>query len=585
MKTNYILTIAMILYSFSSFSQVPDWQWAKAMGGTSYDDGQSIALDPAGGMDVYTTGSFSGTVDFDPDSAVNFNLTSAGGTDIFISKLDSSGNFVWAKAMGGTYSEEVQAIAIDPAASRDVYTTGSFGGTADFDPDSSGTFNLTAIGFHDLFISKLDSAGNFVWAKVLGGANQDVGLSIALDPAGSGDVYTTGSFQGTVDFDPGAGTFNLTATGFSDIFILKLDASGNFVWAKAMGGATDYGRSIALDPTGSGDVYTTGYFSGTADFDPSAAVFNLTSSGFDIFISKLNSSGNFVWAKAMNGNGNGVSDAYSIALDPTGTGDIYTTGVFEGTVDFDPDSAVNFNLTSAGGTDIFISKLDSSGNFVWAKALGGTSEDWGLSVALDPTGSGEVYTTGYFKGVADFDPGVGNFNLTSAGGTDIFISKLDGSGNFVWAKAIGGSANYDYGQSIALDGIGHVFVTGHFQSPTITFDSTTLANADNSGTTTDVFIAKLEIALITGNIEIENLDNGILLFPNPATNQFTIAFESCCQKVIVTIADVTGKIIYRSTAIEGQKIEVNANDFTKGVYAVQIQSADFIEAQKLIVVK
>ena len=122
------------------------------------------------------------------------------------------------------------------------------------------------------------------WAKSMGGADRDYGSSIALD--GSGNVYTTGFFEGTSDFDPGAGVFNLTSAGSVDIFVSKLDASGNFVWAKAMGGANlDVGYSIALD--GSGNVYTTGYFFGTSDFDPGAGVANLTSAGiYDIFVAK-----------------------------------------------------------------------------------------------------------------------------------------------------------------------------------------------------------------------------------------------------------------------------------------------------------
>ena len=190
--------------------------------------------------------------------------------------------------------------------------------------------------------------------SVFGGASSEYGYSIAVDS--SGNVYTTGYFQGTVDFDPGTGTSNLTSAGSTDVFVSKLDSSGNFVWAKRLGGASsDYGYSIAVDS--SGNVYTTGYFEGTADFDPGA----------------------------------GTS-----------------------------------NLTSAGSGDVFVSKLDSSGALVWAKGFGGTSNDRGQSIAVDS--SGNVYTTGYFAGTVDFDPGAGTSNLTSAGGDDVFVLKLTSSG-------------------------------------------------------------------------------------------------------------------------------------------------------------
>ena len=126
---------------------------------------------------------------------------------------------------------------------------------------------------------------NLAWAKGLGGTLGDQGRSVAVD--GAGNVYTTGFFNGTVDFDPNAGVFNLTSAGSNDIFVSKLDATGNLVWAKAMGGTNvDIGLGIAVDATG--NVYTTGYFNGTVDFDPNAGVLNLTSTGAqDNFVSKL----------------------------------------------------------------------------------------------------------------------------------------------------------------------------------------------------------------------------------------------------------------------------------------------------------
>jgi hypothetical protein len=140
------------------------------------------------------------------------------------------------------------------------------------------------------------AGGDFVWAKRMGGTNRDIGYSITTDA--SGGVYTTGVFEGTVDFDPGEGTFNLTSVGSTDIFVSKLDSNGNFIWAKRLGGTgLDAGNDIALDT--SGNIYTTGFFHGTADFDPGAGIFNLTSvvdyyPYSDIFVSKLDNNGNFV---------------------------------------------------------------------------------------------------------------------------------------------------------------------------------------------------------------------------------------------------------------------------------------------------
>jgi putative cell wall-binding protein len=188
--------------------------WARAFGGTGTDDSFGVAVDAAG--NVHTTGSFEGTVDFDPGSGVS-NLTSAGDTDVFVSKLDADGNLVWARAFGGANFDQGFGVAVDAAGN--VHTTGRFAGTADFDP-GSGVANLTSAGIDDVFVSKLDSAGNLVWAHAFGGTSFDEGRGVAVDAAGN--VHTTGWFVGTADFDPGSGVANLTSAGSADVFVSKL---------------------------------------------------------------------------------------------------------------------------------------------------------------------------------------------------------------------------------------------------------------------------------------------------------------------------------------------------------------------------
>src|SRR6185436_19324206 len=154
-----------------------------------------------------------------------------------------SPSFEWAKNIGGYYGY-ANGLAVK-VISNTIYTCGKFKGRVDFDP-GAGTFYLTSAGNEDIFISQSDASGNLLWAKSIGGPANDVAYSIVADA--SGNVYITGSFSLTADFDPGPGVFNLTASGNTDIFISKLDASGNFTWAKQMGGTgVDIGRSIDLD--------------------------------------------------------------------------------------------------------------------------------------------------------------------------------------------------------------------------------------------------------------------------------------------------------------------------------------------------
>jgi len=541
------------------------FDWAKSMGGSSTEEGNSIAVDVLG--NVYTTGRFWGTVDFDPGPGV-FNLTTMGLQDIFISKLDSSGNFIWAKSIRGYYQEEGRSISVD--ASGNVYTTGYFCNIADFDP-GPGVFNLSPVGSSDIFISKLDSLGNFVWAKSIGGITWDFGNSIAVDA--SENVYTTGYFGDTADFDPGTGIYNLSAVS-RDIFISKLDSLGNFIWAKSMGGSKwDYGNSIAVDA--SGNVYTTGYFEDTADFDPGVNVYNLTSAGSsDIFISKLDSLGNFVWAKSMDGSS--TEEGNSIAVDALGN--IYTTGNYIGTVDFDPGPGV-FNLTSAAGTyDIFVSKLDPSGNFIWAKSMGGNDGDAGFSVALDI--SGNVYTTGFFcSGIVDFDPGIGVFNITTAGVGDIFISKLDVSGNFVWAKSMGGIGG-DGCYSIALDASGNIYTTGMFVD-TVDFDpGAGVFNLISAGSQ-DVFIHKMS-PTHTGINEFYFSETIIKVFPNPSNGQITISVNRELMNAIMKLTDIAGQQLMQKTNLSGNAFLVDISGIANGIYFLELSSDSAISRIKVV---
>jgi hypothetical protein len=405
----------------SKLDAAGNFVWAKKLGGFDYDYAYGIALDPSG--NIYITGRFYSSGDFDP-GAGTYSLTSAGQSDIFVCKLDPTGNFIWAKSMGGTSNEQADAITVD--ASGKVYTSGYYQGTTDFDP-GSGTYTIASPGGRDAFISTLDANGNFVSALSFSGASDSQGSSIKVDPAGN--IYTCGYFWSICDFDPGAGTYTMSTSGNSDIFVTKLDAAGNLVWARKMGGSnSDYVYSLTLD--GSGNVLTTGEFYNTADFDPGPAAYTFTSTGFgDIFVSKLDPSGNFVWAKQMKGIGLSNGDAgKSITTDPSGN--VYLTGIFTYTIDFDP-GAGTYSLASLGGSDIFVSKLDAAGNFVWVAQMGGTNNEGGNDITLDA--AGYVYSTGVFKGTADFDPGASIFNLTNSSGSqyDVYVHKLGSSSSFI----------------------------------------------------------------------------------------------------------------------------------------------------------
>lgn len=455
-------------------------EWVKDMGATLNDRGESVVVDSIG--NVYTTGFFRGTVDFDPNAGIS-QLSSVGDQDVFISKLDVSGNFVWAKSIGSTSMDGGKTIALDK--SGNVYVAGNIQGITDLDP-GVGVYTINPSGQGSSFILKLDALGNFIWAKNFGGSLADMEIDRW------GNIYATGDFPGTFDFDPNIGVYNLTATGITDAFILKLNNSGNFVWAKSLNTTLQvYSWGIAVDTLG--NVYTAGNYRNTIDLDPGPGTFTFSAAGFDdMFFSKLDASGNFVWGKSIGSSSNDL--VLAITLD--NAGNLYSTGSFVGTVDFDPNAGIS-SLSSSGNFDIFVLKLSSAGNYVWAKNMGGSSTDEGRDITLDKKKN--VITTGWFSGTADFDPDINAYNLTASPFSyDIYISQLDSSGNFILAYQMGGTA-YDQGLGIAADTLGNVHTTGYFGS-TVDFDpDSSTVNLTSQGVE-DIFIHKLNLCALNTSV-------------------------------------------------------------------------------------
>lgn len=413
----------------------------------------------------------------------------------------------------GPLGETVNCVTTDAAGNS--YYTGMFSGAADFDP-GVGVANLTSNGAVDIFVLKLDASGGLVWARSFGSEEFELGASVQSDALGN--VYVTGNFSNAMDVDPGAGSFILNSNGLTDVYVVKLDAFGNFLWGKAWGGAGSDGGSrvqvdssnnvyvvgtfsetvaidsatlvsaggedvflIKMDTTGDfewagciggpnyetvegldvdalGNVYFGGILVGDGDLDPGIGVYGVSAPSEleQGYIVKVNGSGRFLWAKIFTGNeGSRVNE---LKLDPAGN--LYCLGGFKGIVDLDS------LYTSQGDQDIFLLKLDSSGKISQTSIFGGATQDFALGLFVDATG--ENYVAGTFSSTVDFDPGVATAEMTAAGlGT--FLLKLDSSGNYVYASQIEGTFVRTMTDLCAVGG--NVYVTGNFSESVVFADS------------------------------------------------------------------------------------------------------------------
>jgi hypothetical protein len=421
---------------------------------------------------------------------------------LFLSnQIFSQVSFQWAKTAGAPTYNLGNSIVTDR--SGNVYTTGYFQGTPDFDP-GPGVFTLTSLpaGKNDIFISKFDGNGNFIWAKRMGSTSDDAGVGIVVDQ--NCNVYTVGSYIGTVDFNPGSGTYLMSAAGppgNSDRYVQKLDSLGNFIWAKQIGGST-----IAIDD--SANIYFACDFTSAGyDFDPGPSTYTLP---VGAYVEKLDSAGNFAWAKSF---GQQPIQVSAIKLDAQKN--IYCTGSFGAVSDFDPGPGT-YTLASKSSDDVFAVKLSSNGNFIWAKAIGSYSPDYGYAISVDKSKS--VYLAGEFRGTCDFDPNAGTYNLACSGLSDSFVAKLDSMGNFKWAQRYGDNYGMTYDEGaygLTNDALDNVYITGDFHG-IVDFDpgpgTYTLSAGPSVGTYFAIYIQKLNS---NGNL----IWAGAMVCPNTAQNK------------------------------------------------------------------
>ena len=543
-------------------------------------------------------------------------------TMLLVSAVATAQSYSWAGRFGGNGEDVVLKMHIDAAGNS--FTTGYFTLTADFDI-SDGVSELTGGDFYEAFVQKTDKDGNFVWARRFGGDSFDNGTDVTTDAAGN--VYVTGVYQETADFDPGDGEFLLTSTGGLDIFVVKLDPNGNFIWAKSMGG-TEYEETSAIGIDALGNIYLNGYFYGEMNFDPGQSDFLLTPAGWsDGFVTKLDSNGTFVWAKSFGG------DDFDLSLDMKvmPSGDLYFVGNFRGTADFDPDPAMLHTLTAESDAG-FLLHLNADGDYVNAINIGEANQGLNL-LSVDIDASGSAYITGYFGGdlslglvngvettlqAPDFYNGVvlkvtsggnktwatqftgeqssipytvaintkgetlvsgfyggslqlGDILLTieSENTMESFLAKLDANGNFTNGYRFGG-INFVDKSAMGIDPENNIYLSASFETVA---DINPDADGDNYVTSAgyrDNFLIKMSDPVLNVK-DFGNAKGNLLAYPNPTTQQITLDWNGAVANQSYEITDISGRLV--KTGILNTDKQIDLSSLHAGVYIVKVGRA------------
>lgn len=571
------LTAFIFLFYASAFSQT--WQWAQKAGGIGSDKANDIAIDNNGNSYVggyYNVGqpaAYSptfGTI-VPPNTHPN-----AWGKEGFLARIDKNGNWQWVRAAIGGWDERILGVCVDKVNGY-VFATGTK--WTDYNPYNVIQFGCNYIANvpinyqDDMFIGKFDLWGNCQWVIGGGGQSDDHGYDVITDP--QGNAYVTGfiSSQTSTVANAHFGSIIVNVPAFDSVlFLAKLSPAGVFQWIRTFGGCDgERDNRIAID--NANNVYVAGGFHGTRAFGTTT----LTSSNNsrDVFVVKYDQFGNFIWAKQAGGL---LDDrANGITVDAT-TQKIYVTGEFRDYAYFDLDT-IN-NNGSPAGRDIFVAKMNTAGNWLWAKKAGSKSGDErGNSICSNSKGN--IFVTGQFKDTAKFGPIISLIsNLDTI--PDVFVAAIDSLGKWQWAIK-GGGVNEDRGNSIACDDSCNLYTTGYYEG-NVSFGTNNLSPYGKK----DIYVAHINSACFNYVLNFDELfaqESSVLAVPNPATDKIQLKFSNDAVKieeVKVVFFDILGRVVNVEKVNNDRELIFDVSNLNQGVYTINLISEGKAKVVKFV---
>ncbi len=573
MKKQLLATLLItVTLCITSMAQ-PALNWVNGLTGTNTNsttnNSNTVTTDATG--NVFIAGYFTGTIDFDPGTGVS-NLTAQGAyADMFVAKYAPNGSLQWAKQVrthDAYPPNEATAVNMRLTNTGEPVITGWLDGVQDLNPDAGADTFGTTNGL-SLFLLKLDNNGNYIWAKAISAYGFP---KISIDNANN--IYLAGWYQGSAeDFNPGPGVDSLPRSLYTDIFIAKYDANGNFAWVKGLhSGASEIINDIVNDAAG--NIYVCGNFEGSVlDFDPDTSTAERyrqsIGAGTDFFIAKYTTNGSLLWANTYGHPTyiNSSNTADRLMLDANN--DIIVTGSISGEVDFNADAAVDTVgfASKAIGFPLYFAKYSGiTGNYIFAKALFGQSVNYVRGLGLDAASN--IYVASNFEQFCDADPGPGTDTLSTSGNS-ILLAEYGPTGNYIWGKLIE-SNGVPYVSNISVLPDGTFYATGRVLFAT-DFDLTAAAdsvvpNPFNYA----LYLAKYGEA-VTGINQLSDKQSAVVS-PNPFSNYLKLTgLENTNTSSTICMMDITGKEVYSQAGIltETTKIYLQTNLAT-GIYFLHV---------------
>lgn len=393
-------------------------RWTKTLEG-DFISASKISIDKSDNL--FVAGTFRGTCDFNPGDKVenrtSHNFKGGDAVDVFVCKFNSTGRFIWVTTFGGDDSIVKSAISMEIDGSSNVYIGGWSAGDMEFNLDS-GLEQYPASYRDDIFICKINSAGNINWAKRWGTRCED----IAVDS--NGMIYVTGLAMGLSTLNKKNGSIEINEDGKKRVYLWRLNSDGAFdsqwAWDESFAGNR---CRLFLDKKD--NLYMSSCFNGQFDVNPNGEEEIITATGSsDIFLTMLDKQGEFQWVKTFGGDDRNVS--MDISVDKSGF--VFVAGLYGGNGDFNPGNGTA-ELTSIHDTDPFLAKFTHNGDYKWSRSWKGDGKVTVFSIATDPNGN--VYMSGRYSKTIDFAPGPTNDTKTASGRSDAFLLKLTPQGKYL----------------------------------------------------------------------------------------------------------------------------------------------------------